>query len=123
MPTLPVAVTITSSGTPVADQSFTLTCQVTTSLTSPSYQWFDDSGNMVGSESTLTLNPLLESSTGEYSCQVTAGSGADQRFGCGVTWVAVQGGSFIVTMCILYEDFHEWKSSVSDSYVCLFTSH
>ena len=70
-PDLPVAVTITSSGTPVAGQSFTLTCQATTTLASPSYQWFDDGGNLVGNVSTLTLNPLLESNTGEYSCQVT----------------------------------------------------
>ena len=84
-------VTITPNGTPVAGQSFTLTCQATTTLASPSYQWFDDGGNLVGNVSTLTLNPLLESNTGEYSCQVTAGNGADQRFGCGVTRVVVQG--------------------------------
>ena len=86
-----MAVTITPSGTPVAGQSFTLTCETTTTLASPSYQWFDDGGNLVGNVSTLTLNPLLESNTGEYSCQVTAGSGASQRFGCGVTRVSVQG--------------------------------
>ena len=57
----------------------------------PTYQWFDDSGAMVGNGSTLTLNLLMESNSGEYSCQVSAGSGADQRFGCGVTRVAVKG--------------------------------
>ena len=91
-PTLPVDVTITSSSeTAVAGQSFTLTCQATTTLMNPAYQWFDDSGAMVGSSSTLTLNPLMESNSGEYSCQVSAGSGAGQRFGCGVTRVVVQG--------------------------------
>ena len=91
-PTLPVDVTITSSSeTAVAGESFTLTCQATTTLMNPTYQWFDDSGAMVDSGSTLTLDPLLESSSGEYSCQVSAGSGADQRFGCGVTRMAVQG--------------------------------
>ena len=91
-PTLPVDVTITSSsGTAVAGQSFTLTCQATTVLMNPTYQWFDDSGTMVGSGSTLTLNPLMESNSGEYACQVSAGSGAYQRFGCGVKRVAVQG--------------------------------
>ena len=75
----------------MAGQSFTLTCEATTALTSPSYQWFDNSGRMIGSRSTLTLNPPWESSSREYSCQVTAGSGSDQRFGCGVTRVDVQG--------------------------------
>ena len=88
---LPVTVTITPSGTPVAGQSFTLTCQATTTLASPSYQWFNDGGDLVGNVSILTLNPLLESSTGEYSCQVTAGNGASQRFGCGTSRVVVQG--------------------------------
>ena len=92
MPDLPVTVTLTSSGIPVAGQSFTLTCETTTTLASPSYLWFDDGGNLVGNvSSSLTLNPLLESSTGEYSCQVTAGSDESQRFGCGVTRVVVQG--------------------------------
>ena len=86
----------------MAGQSFTLTCQATTALTSPSYQWFDNSGGMIGSGSTLTLNPLLESSSGEYSCQVTAGSGADQRFGCGVTRVDVQ-GSHCFSIVLLLE--------------------
>ena len=91
-PTLPVDVTITSSSeTAVAGQSFTLTCQATTVLMNPTYQWFDDSGTMVGSGSTITLNPLMESNSGEYSCQVSAGTGADLRHGCGVTRVAVQG--------------------------------
>ena len=75
----------------MAGQSFTLTCQATTALTSPSYQWFHNGGRIIGSGSTLTLNPLLESSSGEYSCQVNAGSGAGQRFGCGVTGVGIQG--------------------------------
>ena len=94
---LPVDVAITASGTPVAGQSFTLTCVTTTSLSSPTYQWFSDSGAMIGSSSTLTIDPLLESGTGEYSCQVSAGSGASQRYGCGVERVVVQGNT---TMCV-----------------------
>ena len=106
-PTLPVDVTITSSnGTAVAGQSFTLTCQATTTLMNPTYQWFDDSGTMVGSGSTLTLNPLLESNSGEYSCQVSAGSGADQRFGCGVTRVAVQGLTKFYINNYLFNSFY-----------------
>ena len=106
-PTLPVDVTITSSsGTAVAGQSFTLTCHATTALMNPAYQWFDDSGTMVGSGFTLTLNPLLESNSGEYSCQVSAGSGADQRFGCGVTRVAVQGLTKFYINNYLFSSFY-----------------
>ena len=106
-PTLPVDVTITSSsGTAVAGQSFTLTCQATTVLMNPTYQWFDDSGTMVGSSSTLTLDTLMESNSEEYSCQVSAGSGADQRFGCGVTRVAVQGLTKFYINNYLFNSFH-----------------
>ena len=87
---LPVTVTISASGTPVADQSFTLTCQATTALSNPTYQWFDDNGTLIGSADVLTINELQESNTGEYSCQVTAGSGANQRYGCGVERIVVQ---------------------------------
>ena len=82
-------VTVTAGGTPVAGQSFTLTCG--TSLSLPTYQWFSDSGTMIGNSSTLTIDPLLESGTGEYSCQVSAGIEGEQRYGCGVERVAVQG--------------------------------
>ena len=108
-PTLPVDVTITSSsGTAVASQSFNLTCHATTTLMNPipANQWFDDSGTMVGSGSTLTLNPLLESNSGEYSCQVSAGSGANQRFGCGVTRVAVQGLTKFYINNYLFNSFY-----------------
>ena len=89
---LPVTITISAGGTPVAGQSFTLTCQATTALSNPTYQWFDDSGTMIGSGlSALTISTLRESGSGEYSCQVTAGSGANQRYGCGVERVVVQG--------------------------------
>ena len=74
---------------PIAGRSFTLTCGHATTVMNPTYQWFDDNGNMVGSQATLTLNPLLESKTGEYSCLVT--EGASGRVGCGVERVAVQG--------------------------------
>ena len=92
-----VTIRFTASGTPVAGQSFNLTCQATTSLSSPTYQWFSDNGAMIGSSSTLTIDPLLESGTGEYSCQVSAGSGASQRYGCGVERVVVQGNA---AMCV-----------------------
>ena len=47
---------------------------------------------MIGTENTLTLNPLLESHSGEYSCLVTDGP----IVGCGVHRVAVQGTDCLV---------------------------
>ena len=88
-PTLPVSVTITSSSTPVAGGSFTLTCDHGSTATDPTYQWFNESGAAVGTQATLTLNPLLESNTGEYSCLVT--DQARNVVGCGVERVTVQG--------------------------------
>ena len=88
-----MTVTISASGTPVAGQSFTLTCAATTTLSNPTYQWFSDNGTLVGNSAVLTIPVLLESNTGEYSCHVTAGSGANQRYGCGVEKVVVVRGS------------------------------
>jgi hypothetical protein len=90
-PTLPVAVTITPShsDSPVAGESFTLTCDHGSSATTPTYQWFDNAGTEVGTQATLTLNPLLESHTGEYSCLITDQS--DGLVGCGLHRVSVQG--------------------------------
>ena len=93
-----MTVTITASGTPIAGQSFTLTCAATTALSNPTYQWFSDNGTLIGSSAMLTIPTLLESNTGEYSCQVTAGNGAaNQRFGCGVERVIVQGMKLFAT--------------------------
>ena len=85
------------SGTPVAGQSFTLTCSHTTTVANPtstSYQWFHPNGSMAGSEAALTLNPLLESQSGEYSCQVTV-TDANESFGCGVIGINVQGRNIL----------------------------
>ena len=88
-PTLPVSVTITSSSTPVAGGSLILTCNHGSTAMNPTYQWFDESGGAVGTQATLTLSPLLESNTGEYSCLVT--DQARSVVGCGVERVTVQG--------------------------------
>ena len=81
--------TITSSSTPVAGGNFTLTCDHGSTATDPTYQWFNESGAAVGTQATLTLSPLLESNTGEYSCLVT--DQARSVVGCGVERVSVQG--------------------------------
>ena len=89
-PTLPVTVTVTpSSASPVAGGSFTLTCDHGSTASNPTYQWFDDAGNEVGTQATLTRNQLRESHGGEYSCLITDQS--DGLVGCGVHRVSVQG--------------------------------
>ena len=55
----------------------------------PTYQWFDTSGAMIGTQATLTLNRLNESNSGEYSCLITDQLGG--LFGCGMHRVTVQG--------------------------------
>ena len=89
-PTLPVTVTVApSSGSPIASGSLTLTCDHRSTAVNSTYQWFDDAGTMVGTEVTYTLNPLMESHSGEYSCLVMDQS--DGMVGCGVNRVTVQG--------------------------------
>ena len=89
-PTLPVIVTVTpGSASPVAGGSFTLTCDHGSTAQTPTYQWFDDAGTMIGTQATLTLNPLRESNSVEYSCLITDQS--DGLVGCGVHRVSVQG--------------------------------
>ena len=88
-PNLPVSVTITSSSTPVAGGSLTLTCDHGSTALNRTYQWFNESGAAIGTQATLPLTPLHESNSGEYSCLVT-----DQTrnvVGCGVERVIVQG--------------------------------
>ena len=88
---LPVIVTVTpSSDSPIAgDISFTLTCDHGSTASNPTYQWFDDAGNEIGNQATLTLSPLRESHGGEYSCLIT--DQPDDLVGCGVHRVSVQG--------------------------------
>ena len=78
---------------PVAGGSFTLTCDHALTASNPTYQWFDDTSAMVGTQATLTLNPLLESHSGEYSCLVTDQSNG--LVGCGVHRVIVQGMDWV----------------------------
>ena len=126
-----MTVNISAGGTPVAGQSFTLTCQATTALTNPTYQWFDDNGTLIGSTDVLTINELQESNTGEYSCQVTASSGANQRYGCGVERIGVQGnlllqtwgeGIHMIFQAVLYKPFTVIIVIWFMRYLCGFTA-
>ena len=84
-----MTVSITTSNSPVAGEDLVLTCDHGSTAMNPAYQWFDETGALIGSEATLSLSPLRESDTGEYSCLVT-----DQTrslVGCGLTRVDVQG--------------------------------
>ena len=93
-------VTVTSSNNSVAGGSFTLTCDHLLLASTPTYQWFNEAGTMIGNGSTLSLNPLLESHSGEYSCLVTDQS--DDLVGCGVHRVTVQGMDCLILMQIIY---------------------
>jgi hypothetical protein len=99
--TLPITVTVTSSDSPVAGESFTLTCDHGSTASNPTYQWFNDAGTEVATQATLTLNPLRESNTGEYSCLITDQS--DGLVGCGLHRVSVQGIAISrLGMCVYY---------------------
>ena len=110
---LPVTVTVTPTNMPVAGRRFTLMCDHGSTASTPTYQWFDNTGAMAGTASTLTLNPLLESHTGEYSCLITDQS--DGLVGCGVHRVTVQGTHWVcVHVCVFTCKYHV---SISDLHV------
>ncbi len=69
-----ITATVTSSGPPMAGQSYSLTCTVTgADSLSPiiTYVW---TRGVAGSDSMLTFNPLTLSSSGQYVCTVTVTS-------------------------------------------------
>ncbi|XP_064387176.1 uncharacterized protein LOC135335578 [Halichondria panicea] len=75
-----ITATVTSSGPPMAGQSYTLTCTVTGGeALNPtiSYQWFEGSSTRVMLPTTsvdLTFDPLHLSDAGQYSCDVIVSS-------------------------------------------------
>ena len=117
-PTLPVTVSITTTSSPVAGEDLVLTCDHGSTAMNPAYQWFDETGALIGSEVTLRLSPLRESDTGEYSCLVT-----DQTrslVGCGLTRVDVQGIYTCIQVSSLPETLGEGVdfSNLVDSCSC-----
>ena len=76
-------ISITSSGTATAGESYSLVCTVTVtgSTDQLSIHWTDPMGKMItsgvattGSRSTLTFNPLEASHAGTYTCIATLDS-------------------------------------------------
>ena len=81
-----IIVTITTSGTNTAGQTYRLVCSVTVTGSSnlPHIVWLDptssqfpsDMVSTMGSMSTLTFNPLSASHAGTYTCRAAVGGGA-----------------------------------------------
>ncbi len=72
-----ITATVTSSGPPLAGQSYTLTCTVTggEALTPTiTYEWTRGRTSVGGNGPILTFNPLTLSSSGQYVCTVTVTS-------------------------------------------------
>ena len=62
-----------NSDTAVAGSSFTLSCSATppTGLTVSSYQWTDSNGGTLSSSDSYTIDSVLVSSAGTYTCTAT----------------------------------------------------
>jgi len=74
----PVSVVITPVGTPVAGQSYSLSCSVhgadSLSPTSTTYHWYNESNNsrsLVATTNVYTLTRLQTYHDGNYTCEVT----------------------------------------------------
>ena len=78
-------VSVTAGRNPTLGQQYTLTCNVSAALGTPTVQWVGPSSSTpivtggdftVNSTSpyTLTINPLRQSHAGQYTCQATVGS-------------------------------------------------
>ena len=90
---LPVIVAINQRISPTIGQMYTLMCVMHIAdgvATSPiSHRWIGPDGSTVGTSSTLSFSSFSESDIGEYGCQVTVGSGANERVGCAVISVGM----------------------------------
>ena len=69
-----VVVSVTSTGTPTAGQSYFLDCSVSGTTNLATYQWFNNNGTQLTNTSQLQFYPLLASHAGTYTCRVTVGS-------------------------------------------------
>ena len=87
LPVSSLQVSITPGANPTAGQSYTFTCTVTPQgeLTgTPTVQWRGPGGDPITTGGdftvsstppyTLTINPLLQSHDGQYTCQATIGT-------------------------------------------------
>ena len=70
----PVSVVISTSGTAIVGESYTLMCSVTgvESLNATTnFEWRDSNWNLVSSNAVLTFSPLFSSHGGYYYCVAT----------------------------------------------------
>ena len=71
---LGVVISVTSTGTPTAGQSYSLDCSVSGTTNLTTYQWFNSNGTQLTNTSQLQFSPLLASYAGTYTCRATVGS-------------------------------------------------
>ena len=69
-----IGIVITSNGSLIAGQSYSLDCSVTETTDPASYQWFNSNRTQLTNTSQLQFSPLLTSHAGTYTCQATVGS-------------------------------------------------
>ena len=73
-----VSVEISTSGTPIVGEDYTLMCSVTGDIESlnatTTIEWRDSDGSLVTSNAILTFSPLLFSNRGYYTCRVRVSS-------------------------------------------------
>ena len=72
-----ISVEISTSGTPIVGESYTLMCSVTgvESLNATiNFEWRKSDGSLVSSNAVLTFSPLFSSDGGHYICNATVNS-------------------------------------------------
>ena len=68
---------ISSSGTPIVGENYTLSCSVTGVVSlnvSINFEWWKSDGSLVSSNAVLTFSPLIFSHGGRYTCDATVSS-------------------------------------------------
>ena len=74
-----VLVQISTSGTPIAGERYTLMCSVTGQgvaflNATTNFEWWKSDGSLVSSNAVLTFSPLFFSHEGRYTCDATVSS-------------------------------------------------
>ena len=74
VPSVNVQAEISTDDTPIAGESFTLTCSIESLNVPTNIEWRNSDGIVVSTESNLQFLPLRLSHGGEYTCVVSVGS-------------------------------------------------
>ena len=74
VPSADVQAVISTDGTPIAGESFTLTCSIESLNIPTNIEWRDSDGIVVSTESNLQFLPLRLSHGEEYTCVASVGS-------------------------------------------------